>query len=407
MSMYLVDKINFIKGKRAAGIHLILKPDGSWNMNIAILYNNKDKVQIEKSCSEVELSEKITTIVPNNIPICLSLEGKGVIHRKITNGNISDPLNQILPNAKVTDFMIQSQIIDSGYSLISLIRFDLLNEILHFFNEKGYLVCKLFLGPFSLNNLWPLIIDNTDQCLAQGYKIKHTNDAISDIEYIGYSTGSKEFSILGESIATSNTVPYSNALSYFVKIKDHTLTQLGSFPALRYEDFIFKRSFQMVAVGFVAILFISLLINFLLFTSYNEKLSTVSTKYRSGLELINHLEKLKNEFNLREKMVKENGLFEGTHLSHFADRLAALVPRQISLTRMEINPVSAKPKLEKEILFNKNSLKISGKCTYSTVLNEWMEILKQEKWISRMEVLQYKQEDSGIPGEFILLLEFQ
>jgi hypothetical protein len=405
--MHLPDNFDFIKGNTVAGIHAIINPDSSLNMNIIILKRYKKKMRIEKNFADISEVNKIKSFIPKNIPICLSLEGKGIIHRKISRVNSSDLINQILPNARQSDFYIQSRAVGSGRAILSLIRFDSLNEVLNLFNGEGYFLWKLFLGPFSLNSFWPLVKLQSTLSGISGYNIKFTNDIITDIEFTGETDNLKEFSILQDIISINCVIPYANAASFFIGQNIDSFNQLGSIPALGCDDYLYKRYFRFVSLSLIIALFFSLLINFIFFNYYKKELNQETKQYKSGLELIGELEKLKKDLNVRENLVKESGILQQSRISYFADRIGSLLPAEIALIRMEINPLLNRPKKEQEIAVNKNTMKINGICTHSMVLNNWMEVLKEEKWIHYIEVLQYKQEEMGTPGEFILLIDLQ
>lgn len=404
--MPAVEKISLFKGNKAAGVHLFLHFDGSWHMDILTLVKKNNKLSIDRNLSEIELPDKISEYVPSGTPICLSIEGKGIIHRKISTRNDVNPVNQILPNAQPAEFMVQTQTINDSEAIVSIIRNESLIEVLQFFRNKGYYICRLFLGPFALDNIWPFVINHAEVCYLKGYKITRTSDSIEGVENLNDAVPRDDMYIAGERIPVEATIPFANALSFFLSVNikvSNTTKEIGQ----HYDEFIYSRAFRFLSYGFLAALMGILLINFLLFANYSKKVTEVSVAYKSGIELIGRRDKLAKELKMRQILISESGLLGGSRFSFYSDQLAKTLPTQLTLTRLELNPLFAKPKKDSEINYDKGVIQISGKCPYSRVLYGWIEMLKKELWVEKLEILQYKQDSYELPGDFVLKLNLK
>jgi hypothetical protein len=397
--------ISFLQGKLAAGIHLNVLADGKWLMHIVQLEERKGQISIVAKYSHVLSLDEAVSYVPVSIPIILSVEGKGVIHRQIIADSNTPPLLQVFPNARPEDFLVQAQHVNDNQLIVTLIRNETIVEILKAFKEKGFYLFNVFLGPFSLNGLWSLFDIPQEDYDIDFYKISITGNVISSLETVPSRFPEKDFLIGGDKILSTLLIPYANAVTFFAKVPG-TLSFSNDISRLSRDEFTYKKVFRLAAAGLLGLLFFILLVNYLLFDRFNSKYIQSNLQYKSGLELVNKLENLKKELNLKEALIEENGLLANSRFSFYADNIAARVPQQIMLTSVEINPVLSKPKTDKEFNINHNHIIIEGQCMFSLMLDEWMETLGKETWVKRMEVLQYKQENKGTPGEFIIQIDF-
>jgi hypothetical protein len=403
--MSYIENISLFRGNAAAGIHLYILADGLWLMNIIVLEKKKDRIHVINNYTGISTLEEVEKKLPLSLPIILSIEGKGVIHKKVNNADNVHLVQQVFPNGQPNDFFIQSQEISTGQRIISLIRKNAIAEIINDFRAKGYAIYNVFLGPFSMNCLWSSFDQQQDTYVIENYTILRNKDSIMQLDIVTEKPVQYKYSIGNEEIDSVSLIPYSNAVSFILK------SELGLFISAdicqsHKEQFIYKRVFQATAIGLLALLFIILLVNFLLFDKFNKEYVRANMKFKADLELVNRLDSIKAELKYKEMLVEENGLMTGTRYSFYANRIAALVPDQIVLTKLEINPALTKPNVEKELDFNRNIIIIKGKCLSGFILDEWMETIKTEQWVKRMEVLQYQQENKGTPGDFNIQIDY-
>ena len=86
--------------------------------------------------------------------------------------------------------------------------------------------------------------------------------------------------------------------------------------------------------------------------------------------------------------------------------MAETLPPSIRWTDLTIYPLKKKDAQDEtaSLFFEKNVIKISGKCQKSTDLNEWMKRIKKNIWVGDLKLIDYKQENASDEGLFLIQL---
>jgi hypothetical protein len=124
----LINKINIIKGSKSAGLDIWITPDDTLEINAIVISSHRDKIKIlfKKSISTIE---ELPSALSANLPIYLSIDGKGILHKIIDSQNNGPLLDALLPNANKNDFIIQHTVLEEKRELISIIRNEKMEEI--------------------------------------------------------------------------------------------------------------------------------------------------------------------------------------------------------------------------------------------------------------------------------------
>ena len=399
------DISKLITGKTAAGIHLFITGDGRWLLRMVILEERSKIIHNKGSHTELLGVEDISKYITEDQPVVLSIDGKGVIHRKIECLSGSNPVLQIFPNADPSDFYSQSEILSGNRIILSLIRKNTVLEIINIFQSKGINIYRVILGPFALNCIWPFLENNDDEMVIENYTISLNNNIIQDLTPAAGSRSNEEYNVSGERVWQILLVPYANALAYHTG-NDCNLSCSEDIAKPVRECFFYRKVSGFTLFGILGLIFLVLVINYIFFDIYNRKFQESSRQYEVSLETIRTLDSLNEELGMKESLIKENNFVASTKYSYYADRIAALVPQQIRLSNLDINPLASKPKEGKEPDLMQRLIRVSGTCRYGINLDEFIQQLYREEWISHIEILDYIQEDMNSPGEFSIQIEY-
>jgi hypothetical protein len=153
----------------------------------------------------------------------------------------------------------------------------------------------------------------------------------------------------------------------------------------------------------LAFLFFLMIINFMLFSTFFSKKNTLSTQVNLVQSQLMQHDTLLKEVQQKKEFLLNAGLLDDSRLSFYADQIAIDLPTSITLTELNINPITKNVTPEGDILNATNKLiKMTGLCTQTTILNEWIKILEKKTWIKNTHLVNYSQLKSSDPGEFIL-----
>src|SRR6188474_2114846 len=89
---------------KAAGVEIIIMPDNSLHINIAIAETKKNTITKNDAISGIEQIQQLTQKIDKNIPLSLVFNGKAVLIKKVNPVAGNGSLSSILPNANPEDF---------------------------------------------------------------------------------------------------------------------------------------------------------------------------------------------------------------------------------------------------------------------------------------------------------------
>ena len=115
---------NFFRAKTIAEVHVNVIPGDTMDLNLMILHNEKESLEIKHTKHFITSFEEFEREVPKKIPLSLILDGKGVIHKCISDRSDDPVISQVLPGAKEEDFYIQESLLQSGSTYVVISRKD-------------------------------------------------------------------------------------------------------------------------------------------------------------------------------------------------------------------------------------------------------------------------------------------
>jgi len=388
--MKLLQKNTLIKQFPAYGCHLFIDSEEMHSLHIILLKKKKGEIIIEKQDSFESIGAMAEGIQTKH-PVCLSIGGKGIF-TQLAESSDENAFNTLLPDAKKEDFFIKDYKCISGERIIAFARNSQIGTIANEFSKHKIQVASIDLQFGSIIPFQGMF----EKAQLSGWNIN------SDSSHFTYSKGNKNVEGLvkfqDQEIKSDYFIPYCNALQFFLP---SFFTQSDA-DSIYKENFLYKWHTKMLLQFGVGILFIALLANFFLFDHYNNKYNSISSQYSSNLSKIEKLKKLKDEYRLKKEVISNAGLDKVSALSKFLDEIAASIPKQMQLERMEANPISKKVKQGKSIEFSKNIIQIGGNVRNSQTFYQWVEDLRSISFIEDVSIDNYFHEDNKGKGVFLV-----
>jgi Tfp pilus assembly protein PilN len=393
---FLRDK-NFFKSNRILGVHYYLHSDGALKITYVLLFRNKGKIVTEKKAS-VKSIEELKNDTPSGIPVYLSLDGKGILTKKVVPDPTKSLIHQAIPNASEEEFLVQQFEGTDNHTFISLLRKNSLEEILTLFTLQKLQVIGLTIGPLILTKARKLFDSLPTELSVGPYRIFCSDqNQIIELTKEGETNAGKSYRIGNEEIPSSYLLPYYHALTYYVP-EDEQL----QYPMIaeQFDEYTSKRIFVIAGWAALSIIFLILLINIMVFTSYSEKQKKLETRVSGNKEMLVRLKQLKDELTWKEKVLGQAGILGVNRMSYYTDRIALTIPEDINLGKFEINPVVDKIRKQKEIEIEPDKMVIDGVARNNDILNNWVHTLKQQLWVGDVSVINYSKDDKSAPGTF-------
>lgn len=402
---------NIFKNSRAAGVEVVFLPEKGIQLNITVIKVSGGNLSIEKTATSLDDIASVKAHVPADVPICLVLNGKGIIHKnlEITEKDEDKTLvRKVIPNANLKDFYLQAQARVGGQGFVSIVRKTVVDEILQALKKDHYFIVSVQLGAFSLLPIAALINESLKgktsfELKNGGHNLTVNNNAIEEYLFDKASATVKtEVTIDNKQVPSDAVIALSAALGY---LQPEVKTGIAHVPDtdIDREEFQQKRIFTMVGAGAMAFFLIILIVNYLLLGNYSQKASEKEIEATQYAGIEKERKKLEAEMKDKKIFIESMGVAESSNTSFYADRIVTSVPHDIDLSSLTINPLKKKIKKNERIEFNYNTIIVEGECSKSKELDDWVQNMKKEyNWIKQLTVIGYSQNNSQEKGSFKL-----
>ncbi|MGD2035046.1 MAG: hypothetical protein PVF73_08320 [Bacteroidales bacterium] len=398
--MILPDKIKNFLVNTVAGINVHFVRTDECRISLVILKTEKGKLNVLKTHELNDLTS-LNEYIDKSIPLWICFTGRSVISRKLNEDPGENYLNHILPNARQTDFAVSHLTNSQGEAFVSALRSENLEKIASEVRDAGYSVLGYSIGPSPVAVLFEYGLSDEQELSVPGYRILQSDNQLSDVQ-----TEEKDptghYRIAGESMDNNLLLPFSAAFSYLTDKRGHD-TVIAEDIRTDEESFLFKRINRYFIAGSLAFLFLLLLINFFVFNGKRTKNQALSDKLAYYETFFVRRDSLRNEILVKTNLINQVGLKHNTRYGFYSDRIAATVPKGITLNELTINPVQDKVKEGKAIRFRPLII-VRGESQGSIVLNDWIKMLDQYGWVKDIEIIGYEKNNNK--GNFTFQIEY-
>jgi Tfp pilus assembly protein PilN len=378
----------------------------AWYYTRLLNKNNKLEVAATGICNG--LSELPANILKNKIPLLLIINGKGVILKKITLSeetqlSTEEIIRQNLPAINPSDFFIQVYKQDNGSAFLSLCRKEQVNELLVQFKKNKYELAGINIGTPSIIGLQPLWA-NYNVLRANLHTIELSNNAIDIIKPLVLSEADNTpLSFDTVKIEAPYLLAFASGLAYFMqrKIWSSDNLELTTLPLKHTE----KNKFRLLLIASVAIAFVIAVTNVIAYTTYfdkNNQLESELTVYQGKYEKINQL---LTEYQKNKDLIENAGVLNKNKLSEYADRIGQTLPDDVVLSDLYFNPKKENDNSEDSLVtFESNHITLKGNCNKSLIVNEWVNVLKMQKFVKDVSLEKFIYNNDGIIPNFEIKL---
>jgi Tfp pilus assembly protein PilN len=358
--------------------------------------NKIDIVSGNQSINEWQIPEKL---IKSKVPIILILNGKGVILKKVPakgDEELNLHIANNLPGISETDFYVQYFHQSETEGFYAFARKQFVQDFIGDLNRLGVNLASVILGAASVKGM-SAFWTNLNLISTALYKIEITNNSIDSIlPHSGHET--EEIKVGGLTINQNHVLGFANAIQYFLQnnAPESPNKTLQKITSSHFE----KNKFQFLLLAVVGICFFMAVLNLIVFTSLNKSNNEVDKElvvYQGKYEKIN---KLLADYQSKKDLIEEAGILGESRLSEFADKLAVTMPNEVQLTNLYFNPKNTKEDNKDSLVtFFAKEIIIKGNCNQSLVINEWVNILKLQKFIKEVNLEKFNyNKDNFLPN---------
>lgn len=370
------------------------------------LRNKNNKLEIAATGSSKDVLVLPETILKNKIPVLLVLNGKGIILKKVTLNENSeqspeDLIRQNLPAINMNDFYAQVFKQKDHSVFISLCRKQQIDSLLNELRLKKYDIANVLIGAPSVIGMEPLWA-NYNSLATSLHQAELTNGVLDVLN--PRLSGADDLIKLEElTFSNRHTLGFAAGLSYFMQkpIAANENTDLGTI-ILQHTE---KNKFRFLMLLVVGIAFALALVNVGFYTSYfdkNNKLETELSVYQGKYEQINQL---LSDYQKNKDLIENAGVLNKNKLSEYADKIGKTLPDEVVLSELHFNPKKDEEDSEDSLVtFENKRLVLRGNCTKSFIVNEWINVLKMQKFVKDVSLEKFVYTSEGILPNFEIRL---
>lgn len=389
-------KYSLIKGNKSAGITLSYTSKQEFTLTGIVMHKKKDELVIE---NRFEASSWNAVLPSEKLPIYLSIDGKGVLHKKLAiseHTNNQELLHQLLPNASLDDFYLQRSIISEHQCWVSVIRKNLLDEVVEAVSTNNLFLVSVCLGPFNLEHC--LTVIPSVQIDTHATSLTIVNEKITDMQLLKEKKHT-HYMIDQEKISSTEIVAFSNAFRHYFHHNDAADVSNEEINFLRQEYFN-KNKFTVVGFALLILFFVLAITNMLVYNNYQNNNNQLQYELNTQQQHHNTLKQLKEELNTKKQFIQNSGLTQANKIAYYADQIAMTIPTSIRLNELTINPLHKKISKVEDINFEYKTIMVAGSVNKSIALNDWIKELKNYEWIKSIQIISFVQENLRTSGQF-------
>jgi hypothetical protein len=388
----------------SAGLEIVFADNGDVSYSLQFAKLTAKGIELYEELLKSDNIDFILNKIPKSIPVSIAISGKLILIKKFISTDLteSEILTKIFPNAEKDSFYTQCCDVNNNNHFVGVIRKDSLRKIINTLSEKGNFIVGIYVAPFLIQPFIKYIKQEETEIDIVGYQIETDGSNIVNIKNNTFLPKKKGVFIQNEKVEFESFIPFLAAISYFFNFSNFTNYNLN-FLNNEIEEFKFYKWFSLFyKVGLGIILFI-LLVNFLLFNSYNQYRGELESLLLINKTQLETYDELNKKFNEKHIFLKNTSFDKVSKKSFYADRIASEVPTNIRLIEINIAPIRKHNRELSKFEFDSDIVLIKGKCSESIYLNDWVQKIKTYYWVKDLQIINYKYSSLNL-GEFEIKL---
>jgi Tfp pilus assembly protein PilN len=393
---------------QAAGITIDIAQDGSYTINCCQVSTDHKQLTIEKKFGVKDDAEGLAKQLGAKVPIALNLSGKGILTKQVAaaSGDEQQDMAKIIPNLNVDDFYLQ-QFTSKDQLFVSLVRKTLADHWINILEQQGFTVLMLSLGPFAASHMLNQLNVYESDVVFNGIQI--SRDTELNWTAVGYSPAFQApfpFKIGAEPIDQQLIMPYAAAFQLVLADKLEPVRAKVDALDTRYGQLIGTKKLKVTGALILGVFFILLLLNFVTLSWLNSENSRLDGQASLSANSSSDMQMLTAQIKAKEALLKDMGWDGGFNKARLIDQLAALLPGEVTLKEIAINPPDINNKDSRGQHFLDRRIKLSGNSQQVIAVNEWIARIKTLKWVKGAGLDNFEFDNDQNTGKFNIIINY-
>jgi molybdopterin converting factor small subunit len=274
-----------------------------------------------------------------------------------------------------------------------------IDELLESYNKNGISIVGFSLGNLIAGAITKYVSESV--IYSSNAKITLSDNRIQDISRTTPDY-SEKYDVNGITLNPHSINPFSGVLSYLTSTKKRDNNFENITAGLR-RNFEQQKVFEVGLKSGLGFIFIALLINFLVFSHYQEKVNKSSSELANYHQVGQTLEELEKEVEMKRIVYDEINSSGNGRVSFYMDKIANSIPESIMLQQIAFQPFNKSIREDKELEFDLDSILISGESSEGEDYSKWIVNLESFEWIDNVLVQEYGLK-KGVKNKFQITL---
>lgn len=387
------------------GVELKFLEDQRMSCRFALVSRQGNKVDIEQVKQLDGNLVEVLQGLPKKYPMALSLTGKGLLHKNVQivgNGGAKALFEQAFPAVDRQEFYVQ-EFVGETNALVSIIRKQLVDELLERMRRAGLTILSLSLGAMASSAIWSQLNSYGQEIQFDGhfFRLDENKDFIA---YQHDAVFQSQFPLkVGEMpLDQQQVVAYGSAfqllLYHQLLLVRADVEQVNA----DLDNHISNHSLKKKAVYFVCSLFVTLLLSFLLFAYYNDRNTQLLSSQGARTADADQIGLMQKSILERETILKRLNWNGGYNYGFLLNEIGASLPTQLQLTELSCNDYKSDKEQQERI----PQIRILGTSSDPVRVNNWIFELKKKQWIKSVTLIRYQEDMQGGQYQFTLMITY-
>jgi Tfp pilus assembly protein PilN len=364
--------------------HKFCAVEHAYNSSYQVLELTKKRRELVISKQENYTSQKaVFESLKNKKHLFLVLNNEQILSKNIPTAGISEDrlVKTAFPTIVLQDFYVEI-LKNNTTSFIAICRKDVIDTLIQEYAARGICVIDFSLGNLAVKNV---------QSYIQESQISTSNACIilenNKIETIEIKTPIQEiYHINGLKIPSKYILVLAGVLSYY---SNETYTYSSAIKKRLTNIYKQQRFFALGLKYSLGFLFIALLINFLVFSSYQRKVSELQTEVLINEGYKKQLTSLNDLVTKKKKIVESISSASNSRAIWYINEISKTVPSSLYLDEIKYQPLVKPIKDEKPIVFKNDEITVKGMSSNDEDLISWKSYLEQLSWVEKISFTNY------------------
>ena len=385
----------YVKDTEVRYYALLLKKAGTGDLTVAAF----------EAFDELKSLQQWIEANGKNAPVVVGLDGKQVLIKQLDSPVKEHPdvlVKKLVPGAGPGQFLVNA-FSDEQSAVVSLVRSEKYQEYLQPLKGGGINVFNCFIGPGVTLRFFNALMGG-GAGLSQ-YGFYEVADPAHNVTAVKRVFPDEDMKVNSDLDITHHYLPaYCLAASFFAGNDPMLINQRGELYMESESDYNHKRLFKPYFTGVAVTLLAVFMLNVYFYMESARENGLLRERSASTQLLVDQYSMIRKRYEEKQAIVDQLN-YSNIASAWISDQIGTLVPSDVSLTSIRINPLSKSRK--DETPFVQQSIVVAGVSSNDRSFGEFVSAVSDLTFVEEIDYQHYKFNQSLRKGEFEVKLTYQ